>query len=140
MKPPIEQEREHLAMNELREKVARAMKYIVMVKPGEYQRDDTYHIMEGPDCIVQVGGDFADDHAANEECGRLNIDAAISAVMQDLEAPSEGLSETVSLAAFKEWCGADADPFEKPISYDYAGKIAAAVVKSIAAQYRKEAP
>ena len=72
-------------MTDLRESVARAMKYVVIVKPGQFPSDDTYCVVEGPDCIVQVGGDYADDHEANEACGKLNCDAAIAAVMEAVE-------------------------------------------------------
>lgn len=69
MKPPIEQEQEHLAMNELRERVARAM-YIERSKG-----------MSHP-----IPWEFT----AQQDIWFSQADAAISAVMQDLEAPSEG--------------------------------------------------
>lgn len=78
-------------MSELREQVARAMKYVVVVRPGECPSDDRYCIMEGPDCIVQIGGDITDDHIANEACGRMNIDAAITTILAALETPSEDM-------------------------------------------------
>lgn len=91
-------------MTELRERVANA---ICLKRYGEEITDEVY--------ISPIERDRCYDLA----------DAAIAAVMQDLEAPSEGMIEAMS------------DAFLNNKKRDFTS-IMTAMSQSIAAQYRKE--
>ena len=67
------------------ERALGARRFAVIVHVGdEFPSNDVYRIMEKPNFITQIGGDFDFSDAANEVCERLNTRAAISAYLADV--------------------------------------------------------